>query len=234
MTFPSAHISLPSDHTTTLDLTVNPLPEVKALLSDHLSALCATDESLIRRSLQQEASTSNTTFVALIPDLETIRWHHAREEFVGKRLHGSSPLIKGAMVGNVEGERVWCYWTRMWYNGNRADSKGNTLHILRLVIEEKQILDWERSEFTVEDKQKYVPAVAALLEFARKEASASIMEHVEIWNPNAITVEAAKLLYSQAQVTERDQESICSLRWYGDENALDKLTWLGNEKYGWC
>ena len=30
------------------------------------------------------------TAVALIPDLETMQWHHAREEFVGQEVHGSN------------------------------------------------------------------------------------------------------------------------------------------------
>jgi hypothetical protein len=230
MPFPSAHVSVP----TTLKIQSPDLPFARPLYAVDLPKLCAIDEVLIRRSLQKEASTSDATFVAMIPDSQTIKWHHAREEFVGGELHGKIPQIKGAIVGDTEGQRIWCYWTRMWYNEDPTKREENTLHILRLVIEEKEIVDWERKEFTEADKQRYTPAIAALLKCAVEEADTWNMENVEIWNPNAITIEAAKLIYSDTQVIQRDAESICSLRWYGDDNALDKIVWLGNEKYGWC
>ena len=72
----------------------------------------------------------------MLPDHDTISWHHARENYVGEQLHGSVPIVKGAIVGTKVGKRVWCYFNRVWYNPNPKDSKENTLHILRLVIED--------------------------------------------------------------------------------------------------
>jgi hypothetical protein len=230
MPFPSAHISIPFG----IRSPSTPLPVARPLYAKDLPKLCAKDELLIRRSLQQKGSATDATLIALIPDSQTVKWHHAREEFVGGHLHDKVPDVKGAIVGDVEGQRVWCYWNRMFYNENSSKREGNTLHILRLVVEEKEIVDWERKDFAEADKQKYAPAIAALLKYAADEADRWTMEDVQIWNPNAITIEAAKLIHPGAKVIQRDEESICCLRWYGDDSALDKLVWLGNEKYVWC
>ena len=231
MPFPSTHIAIPAGKKNTSNMQ---LPRARALKASELSKLCAIDETLIRRSLEQAAASSDNTFVALIPDVQTIRWHHAREEFVGKELHGKKPEIKGAIVGDTEGKRVWCYWTRLWYNEDATKREENSLHILRLVVEEKAIIDWERREVSKEGRQRYAPAIAALLEMAAEEADTWGIEGVEIWNPNTVTLEAAKILDPSATVVQRESESITSLRWFGDEKELHNLAWLGNEKYGWC
>jgi GNAT domain-containint protein len=207
---------------------------VRYLRASDLPELCVRDEELIRKSLTQAASLSDETFVAIIPDVQTIRWHHAREEFVGGEIHGQIPEIKGAIVGEEIGKRVWCYWNRLWYNEDVEKCEDNTLHILRLVIEEKGLVDWHSCQLSEEDIVRLKPSIAALLAAAQKEAVRWQMEDVQLWNPNQVTVEAARYLYPSADVIHRDEDSICSLRWYGDEGALDSLIWLGNEKYGWC
>lgn len=169
------------------------------------------------------------TAVALVPDLETIQWHHAREEFVGQEVHGKVPRIKGAIVGDVVGKRVWCYWTRVWYNEDTSVVKGNTMHILRLVVED-DVLGNNK------DNQGCSAAIAALLAFAQREAEEWKTEHVELWNPSPSAVAAAQSLDANARVVSRDTESIASLLWYPDHNgaATDHVDWISNEKYAWC
>lgn len=169
------------------------------------------------------------TAVALIPDLETIQWHHAREEFVGQEVYGKVPKIKGAIVGDEVGKRVWCYWTRVWYNEDVSVVKGNTMHILRLVVEDDVLSLRDVSEGDSK-------AVAALLEFAQREAEEWKTEHVEIWSPSPSALDGAQLLDKTARVIDRDAESIASLLWYpGHEGAAaEQVDWIGNEKYGWC
>ena len=167
--------------------------------------------------------------VALIPDLETIQWHHAREEFVGQEVHGKVPQIKGAIVGDEVGKRVWCYWTRVWYNEDVSVVKGNTMHILRLVVEDDVLSLRDVSEGDSK-------AVAALLACAQREAEDWKTEHVESWSPSPSALAGAQLLDKSASVIDRDSESIASLLWYPDRDgaAADQVDWIGNEKYGWC
>lgn len=169
------------------------------------------------------------TAVALIPDLETIQWHHAREEFVGQEIHRKVPKIKGAIVGDEVGKRVWCYWTRVWYNEDVSVVKGNIMHILRLVVEDDVLGLRDVSEGDSK-------AIAALLAFAQHEAEEWKTEHVEIWSPSPSALAGAKLLDKSVKAIDRDAESIASLLWYPEQEgvAADRVDWIGNEKYGWC
>jgi len=182
-------------------------------------------------------ASSDQVSVALVPDIATISWHHAREEFVGKELHGKVPEIKGAIVGTEPGKRVWCYWTRMFYNSNPDACEENTLHILRIVVEERGMLTWEKANSNA-DMSQYIPAITALFKMAQKEAAEWNMADVEVWNPTDATVKAVQEIYPEAKVVQRDTESIASLMWYGervkDGTVADYVDWLGNEKYGWC
>lgn len=200
------------------------------MYTDNLAELCKLDEDLIRQSLESRAKGSKTA-VALIPDVETIQWHHAREEFVGQEVHGRVPKIKGAIVGDEEGKRVWCYWTRTWYNEDVSAVKGNTMHILRLVVEDDVL-----GSKGVGESQSTSAAIAALLAFAQREAYEWKTEHVELWSPSASAVAGAQILDKTAKVIDRDTESIASLLWYPEHEgtAADHVEWIGNEKYGWC
>ncbi|KAF3043470.1 hypothetical protein E8E12_009119 [Didymella heteroderae] len=222
--FPSSHVALPASLSTpTADL-----PFARPLYSGDLLEICKVDEELIRKSLQSRPKGSRPA-VALIPDHETIQWHHAREEFVGQEVHGRVPEIKGAIVGDEVGKRVWCYWTRVWYNEDVSVVKGNKLHVLRLVVEDDVLGLRHASEGDGK-------AVAALLAFAQREAEEWRTEHVEIWSPSASALAGAKMLVKSARVVDRDAESIASLLWYPEHGgaAADHVDWIANEKYGWC
>jgi hypothetical protein len=214
--------------------TCRSLPEARPLYASDLPELCAIDEKLLRKTIPMAKSQVS---VALTPDINTVRWHHAREEFVGKELRGKVPEIKGAIVGTEPGKRVWCYWNRMFYNPDPQACEENTLHILRLVVEERGMFTWAKAS-TDADMSKYIPAITALFKMAQKEAVEWNMAEVEIWNPTDATVKAAQALQPEAKVIHRDTESISSLMWYGerikDGPVADYVDWLGNEKYGWC
>ena len=171
--------------------------------------------------------------VALIPDAKTMIWHHAREEFAAKEMLGKDPNIKGAFVKTNAGDQVWCIWTRT-FGSNEA---GNTLHILRFVIEgEGLACTSETKHFVSEpsDKAK-VRAGAALLQAAQLEASKWDMKDIQVWNPSSLTVLAAREVEPAAEVTHRDEESIASLRWHGiHPEERSQVEWVCNEKYGWC
>lgn len=175
--------------------------------------------------------------VALLPNVETIRWHHAREDFIGNEVHGKAPTVKGAMVGTEKGKRVWCFWTRTRYNNDPSQAKGNTLHILRLVIEDGSWADASKSRVNGDSgHDSHEAAIAALMAMAQREAEEWKMEHVEIWNPTSATVAAAQRLHPSAKVVDRDEESIASLQWFPEHDGpmAEKIEWIGNEKYVWC
>ncbi|KAH7385627.1 hypothetical protein BKA66DRAFT_569472 [Pyrenochaeta sp. MPI-SDFR-AT-0127] len=230
--FNSSHFSLPAG--TTAD--ISSLPTAHAIYAEDLRELCEIDIASVKRSLELRPKGSKTA-VALLPDIETIQWHHAREDFIGAELHGKIPKAKGAIIGTEKGKRVWCYWSRKWSNENPAEAKGNTLHILRLVIEDGS---WEGANTShVNDSSvdhSHDAAIAALLVMAQREAEEWKMEHVEMWAPTTATLAAARRLDPHVKVVNRDAESIASLQWFPEHDGpvADRIDWIANEKYGWC
>jgi len=232
--FPSSHVSLPAAATATATRSAcaggTAWPTARPLYAEDLEALCSLDVAAVRRRLETRAQGSKTA-VALLPDIDTIRWHHAREEFVGRELHGRAPTVKGAMASTDDGRRVWCYWTRMWYNPDAGEAKGNTMHILRLVVEDA---GHGQADGRVDEGE--AAAIGALLALAQHEAEAWTMERVELWAPSATAMAAARRLDASAAEVQRDVESIASLRWYPahEGRTADQVEWVGIEKYAWC
>lgn len=214
--YDSAHLSIPAT-----SKAFPGLPTVRPLYDADLDELCNLDEEHITKQLEARPKDSKIA-VVLTPDVQTIRWHHARENFVGNELHGRTPEIKGAIVGTEKGKRVWCYWTRMWFNPDPSESKENTFYILRMVAEDEE--------------QDNTDAIAALLALGQQEAEKWKMEKVEVWNPSAATTAAARKLYNDVEIVERDTESIASLRWHGEleRPVTEVVDWVHIEKYVWC
>ena len=74
--------------------------------------------------------------------------------------------------------------------------------------------------------------MAAVLREAQYEASDWGLHHVEIWNPDAITLNAARELVPDLEVEHREIEGIASLQCHGHANAAREVEWMANEKYG--
>lgn len=206
------------------------------MTANDLADVCATDERLLRRRMSQLESTDKYC-VALLPDIRTLKWHHAREDFVSNELYKKKPDIKGAFVVLENGDHVWCYWTRVWTTPQ--EKQGNTLHILRLVIGNEQDADFKPASEDGVSKARdsmTAKAIAALLAAAQSEATKWDMEEVEVWNPTSMTLAAAQILEPKSAIVHRKKESIASLQWYGDqpELPLEHVDWICNEKYGWC
>ena len=212
------------------------LPVADPLRSGDLLDLCKDDEIALRNVLAKPRADKTVISVALIPDQKVIQWHHAREEFAANELLGRSPEVKGAIVPGEKGHRIWCLWTRTF--GGEQDK--STMNILRLVIEgeveerEKSSLTSSRAQLE-ESHHWQVLAATSVIQSACFEAAKWGMDDVQLWNPTPLTVLAAKKIDPSAEIVERADDSIASLRWHGPElDSTTELTWIGNEKYGWC
>ena len=234
--FPSSHIALhPVANGQKSSRTNAELPRVCPLYAGDLAELCKADEIALHDTLARPHVERSGASIALIPDVTTVQWHHAREEFVANELLGKAPQVKGAIVRGEGGQRVWCIWTRTF----SSEQEGNTLHILRIVIEGEVEKRKKSDEFasrngSEEPNQWQIGAVASILRSACLEAANWAMQGIQLWSPTHLIILAAKQLEPTARIIERE-DSIPSLRWHGpklDPNA--ELTWIGNEKYGWC
>ena len=191
----------------------------------------------MRRNL--EAVRDGKTHVALIPDHEHIQWHHFREDFICQKVYGKQPKIRGAIIGGP-GHRIWAVWARSIYGSVEEATSGNTLHILRLVIEEvvPESSFSTRTGGSIYDDNllnRQAQGLRAILQIAQAEAAEWNLSHVELWNPTPL----AQLLIGKTGLqhsgVERKNESIPSLMWYGEGGGnVDELEWVGNEKFGWC
>jgi len=119
---------------------------------------------------------------------------------------------------------------------NSQETAGNTLHILRLVVEDETFSDFTAASDDGASRVKdsaTARAIAAVFGAAQAEAAQWGMHEVQIWNPTSTTLAATRMLDNNATVEHREKESITALNWYG-EGSLEDVDWICNEKYGWC
>ncbi|KAL9597675.1 MAG: hypothetical protein Q9219_005002 [cf. Caloplaca sp. 3 TL-2023] len=212
------------------------LPKASMLAADNIGELCKLDEASLRSAMAASAIPGTGIRVALVPDVATMQWHHAREEFLGEKLRDRFPFAKGALAKTMDGRKAWCIWTRT-FGATRNDC---ILHILRLNIEERDAMRQHGIEAVQDEVQdnpdhNSIAAIASILEQAQLEADFWEMTSVQVWNPSTLTFQAAKKIESSAKIVDRYDESITSLRWHGKPLADGvKITWIANEKYGWC
>ena len=224
--FPSSHIALRPTHS-------NHASVAQYLYAKDLPELCELDEKWLRKEMGRPQNAEPKTRVALIPDVKTMQWHHAREEFAAEQMLGRKADIKGAYSKTDAGDQTWCVWTCTF----GSDEAGNTLNILRLVIEGEEICGSDGVEPASLNvpSQKKVQGVAAVLSAAQLQAAEWNMKDVQIWNPTPLTILAARRIEPTSAVIHRDEDSITSLRWHGaDPEECSRVQWVCNEKYGWC
>ena len=229
--FPSSHIALAP----VISEDQKALTGARPLLANDLEKLCSLDEIQLRVSMAKDIPRGKTR-VALIPDLKTIQWHHAREEFAGREMLGREPDIKGAYIDCEDSSQVWCIWTRT-FGSTKA---GNTLNVLRFFVEGEEdtvrdesgnLGDLTDSEST---NQAKLNGAAAVLHAAQVEAGKWAMRDIQIWNPSPLLVLAARHIQPSTELVHRDDESIASLKWHGESTDPTAIEWVSNEKYGWC
>ncbi|KAK4201053.1 hypothetical protein QBC40DRAFT_279043 [Triangularia verruculosa] len=196
---------------------------VKTIGYHELAELCAVDERLLKERLAKmaKADGGKKRHVALAPELDQLLWHLMREDFMTKHIFGKTPEVRGAVYGE-KGRRVWAVWTRGFYGGLRT-TEGNTLHVLRVVVEDEDDTP----------EEELVEGFKAIVEIARAEAKEWNSEDIQMWNPTKVVKKLVEKIGVEYEFVERDKKSIASLRWYGEE-AADEIDWVANEKYAWC
>jgi GNAT superfamily N-acetyltransferase len=216
---PSRHISLPplSQQAFPQICNVSDCSNIQDLFAQDIqNRLCPKAVAEVETQLQRQSQrTPNVPYVAICPDYDHMAWHHAREDFQARTLYNKGPLIKGA-----EDRATGCavIWSRVY---GEAPHK-NKLHILHTVVPVDTIGDVSGS-------------VAALLLRAQLEAREwDLHGGLELWNPAAHAVDAAQIVAGEekVQISVRDKESVCSLKWIGGGDP--DVQWLANEKYAWC
>jgi hypothetical protein len=108
-------------------------PLTQELVEDDLAELCKRDEAIIRAAMATPADGVKKRFT-ILPDLDHMLWHIAKESFATEQLFGKIPRAKGAIAG-PSGSQVWAIWTHRYYGHPMAESPSNVLYILRLVVE---------------------------------------------------------------------------------------------------
>ncbi|KAL9043536.1 MAG: hypothetical protein Q9214_003280, partial [Letrouitia sp. 1 TL-2023] len=230
--FPSTHISL---RPTKGEAEDNSLSRVSLLHSRDLAELCQQDEALLKANMKKYGKDMSRLLIALVPDVETMQWHHAREEFLAKELLQKSPDVKGALTKCKNGSRVWSIWTRTFGH----DRAGNILNILRIVVENEALFGRQSVDTSnlsmAEPTQDTVFTIASVLRAAQLEAERWNMAAVHFWNPSPLSVLAAKVIEPSVTITIRDDDSISSLSRHRTKlKKGETVDWVVNEKYGWC
>ncbi|KXX76273.1 Lysine acetyltransferase [Madurella mycetomatis] len=183
-----------------------------------LAELCYVDEKLLRADLARRPA--GRTHVALLPELDVLLWHLMREDFMTKCIFGHTPTVRGAVAGEP-GRRVWAVWMRGYYGGLKK-LEGNTLHVLRVVVEDEEQPDEELAD-----------GFRSIVQIAQAEAAEWKTQDVQVWNPTPKLRGLIESCGIEYEFVDRDKESIASLMWYGEESTAE-LDWVANEKYAWC
>ncbi|KAI0205042.1 hypothetical protein F4808DRAFT_320979 [Astrocystis sublimbata] len=207
-------------------------PLVRDILQSELPELCERDEAMIRSALV--TLTPGIRRLVIVPDLDHMLWHIAKEDFATEYLYKKLATVKGAIAG-PPGKQVWAVWTHRYYGRHDSKPSHNTLYILRLVVEGDRSAYGSSSEpepkSLSNDQISYLEVV---LRAAQAEAADWHLDRVELWEPSPRVEEVIASGIISHTVVERTDDSIASGMWYDDGNVGMPPTWIHNEHYAWC
>ncbi|EEH07038.1 conserved hypothetical protein [Histoplasma capsulatum G186AR] len=222
--FPSYHVEFPP-----WVPSAGASPTATPLFAGDLAKLCKQDEALALKTMATPRPYNEKTRFMIVPDHDHMLWHHAKEEFAAKVLLNLQPQVKGAISGE-RGNRIWAIWTHRFYESPQNTISNNTLYILRLVIENQNALNNITVKYDLQ-----VAGLRAVILAAQKEAAEWNLEYVKLWSPSPQVQELIKQTGIAYRGEDREEEGICSLRWFGKKgDTAPAVEWVGNEKYGWC
>jgi GNAT superfamily N-acetyltransferase len=196
------------------------------LFEEEVKELCLQDEGMLRKAMA--TVTSGKLRMVIVPDFKHMMWHHVREDFICRALIGRAPKVMGAMAGKP-GSRVWVIWTHK-FDGKPGDDKaGNTLYILRLVIEKLG----PEGNVAAGDREEVKENLRIVIQSAQNEAVEWKLQGVKMWGPSPLVRELVQEMSIEFLDVEREDDGIASLM-LNEDDGKDSLEWLANERYAWC
>jgi hypothetical protein len=213
--FPSSHVSISSIEPTTTNGNGTGL-EATPLTEQDFPSLLEQDLNLLTSQVKSTALSTKKSAFAIVPDIETVEWHHLRQSFMTTKLYPSRsiPTINGAISSGAIGSRIWIIFSRGYKD---------KMYILRLVVEDERVTD--------ENAQK----LTAVLRIAQMEAREWELKSVAVWNVSEVVTALLGKTGLEYKVEERKEESIPSMMWYGEGNGgPEEVEWVANEKFAWC
>ncbi|KAI0160685.1 hypothetical protein GGR57DRAFT_519582 [Xylariaceae sp. FL1272] len=188
------------------------LPQSVLLGRNDIPRLCDLDTASVRNHFGRFVTRGDRTYMAVVPDANTISWLHDRAEFIGQKLYGRAPVHFGAMCS-----KIWMYWFH--------DFRKNQLAIQRVHTP----MDSEPSDVHSE--------LAAGLLDAIDEARRWKFPKVIYWKDSQDMSAAVELLGRQSNIVATKGERLksrVSVRWgeQSDESS-DNVELPLEEFYAW-
>lgn len=207
------------------------------IVEDDLGGLCRRDEAIIRDAMARPTDRTKK-LVTILPDLDHMLWHIAKEDFATQQLFGKTPRAKGAIAG-LPDYQAWAIWTHRYYMHPNAKSPGNVLYILRLVVEGDDSANKPSSSrengSQLEKLERQVESLTAVLHCAQAEAAEWQLDHVKLWEPTSWVQDVITKSNISHRIVEREEDSVASCLWYdGDSGQEAAPEWINNEHYAWC
>ncbi|KAI1264794.1 hypothetical protein F5Y18DRAFT_417379 [Xylariaceae sp. FL1019] len=188
------------------------LPQSFLLGRKDIPQLCDMDTTSVKDNFGHFAVRNDRTYLAVVPNVNTITWLHDRAEFISQKLFGRVPLHFGTKCN-----RIWMYWFH--------DFRKNQLAIQRVHIP----MDSEPSDVSRE--------LAAGLLDAIEEARKWNFPKVIYWKDSQDLSAAVEFLVRRSDIVatkgERSKARI-SVRWIGQsDEATDSVELPLEEFYAW-
>jgi hypothetical protein len=207
----------------------------REITESDLGNLCQRDEAITRSRIGVPTKEFDTRFT-IIPDLEHMGWHSAKEIFATTYLFEKPPAAKGATAGSP-GSQIWALWTHRYYGRHDIEPKRNVLYILRLVLEVDEtattLLSDARkrpNKAMYEQQSRYFKLI---FQTPQAEASDWKLDVIELWDPTSLVSELLARSGIDYDVVERKETNIASLQWYDAAGAMSRTIplWMNNEHY---
>lgn len=217
----AAHPSTHAAISTGADLTGS-VPAAKTsgtITYENLEAFSNADQESLKKTLSARGKAGERCF-ALNPDYDTLQWALFRDEWIAKKVFPDQEqeAVKGAWAGET-GRRVWATWGRS-YTENPPTPDKNTLYIFRLAVEDETA-----------PAEELASSLLSVLQTAAEYAKRWHIGSVYLWNPTPAVHAALEKTGVAFTIVDRQDDSIPSLFF---KDGQESITWVGNEKYGWC
>ncbi|KAI4151117.1 MAG: hypothetical protein LQ340_003685 [Diploschistes diacapsis] len=199
-----------------------------------LLKLSVRDEQLVRKAMAMPAKVNRR--LTIVPDLDHMLWHIAKEDFATVHLFQKISRAKGAIAG-PPGNQVWAVWTHRYYDHPDAKSHNNVLYILRLVMEGETVgksFAAEKEEQHAVRHGKQSSYLKAVLQAAQAQAAEWKLDHVELWDPTPTVRAMIAQTEIEHSLVEREEDSIASGLWYDENGGVSSAPlWINNEHFAW-